>query len=65
MEEWRYNSTIPDLSFIPWLLYPLGKSTQYPMDKRGGPQSWMLWRREKFCLSQELNNGYPAPRNTN
>jgi len=26
--------------FSPWLLYPCGKSSQYPLDRRlGGPQS--------------------------
>jgi hypothetical protein len=36
MGEWRYISTIPDLSFIPWLLYPLGKTPQYPLGPRVG-----------------------------
>jgi len=27
------------VSFMPWLLYPWGKSPQYPLDRRlGGPQ---------------------------
>jgi hypothetical protein len=59
MGEWRYTSTILDfgtrwewmISFMPWPLYPQGKRTQYPLDRRlSGLQSpiWTLWSREKF-----------------
>jgi hypothetical protein len=58
MREWRYCSTILDLStrwrsvvsFRHQLLYPWEKSTQYPSDRRlGGPQS-----RSK-CCGEERN----------
>jgi hypothetical protein len=56
--EWRYSSTVLDLStrwrwvvsFMHHLLYPWGKSPQYPLDRRlgGSPELvWILWRREK------------------
>jgi hypothetical protein len=54
-EEWRYSSTILDLSFIPWLylLYPLGKSSQYPTGRMGGPM-----KKIKSFLCQETNPGH-------
>jgi hypothetical protein len=66
--EYRYSSTISSrfrwmASFTPQPFYPGGKTCRYPLDKRlGGPQSWswMWWRREKFCLCQELNLSHPA-----
>jgi hypothetical protein len=60
MGKWRYSSTILDLTFIPWLLYTLGNSTQYPMGRMGGPQSWMPWRTENSFLYQESNPGHPG-----
>jgi hypothetical protein len=44
MREWGYSFTILDLgarrrwvmSFTPRSLYPLGKSPQYPLDKKLG-----------------------------
>jgi len=43
--RWRWVVT-----FIPWQLYPHGKSSQYPLNGRlGGPQRvWMHWQREKI-----------------
>jgi hypothetical protein len=32
---------------MPQLLYPRGKSAQYPLDRLGGPQSRSGWRREE------------------
>jgi hypothetical protein len=58
MEEWRYSFIILDVgtrwrwvvSFTPQLLYPRGKSPQYPLDKRlGGPQS-----RSRFCRMEKI-----------
>jgi hypothetical protein len=60
MGEWRYSSIILDLSFIPWLLYSLGNSSQHPVGRMGGPHSWMLWRTEKSFLYQESNLGHPG-----
>jgi len=46
--EWRYSTTHLTLAvrggewsaYIPWLLYPQGKSSCYPFDRRlGEPQS--------------------------
>jgi hypothetical protein len=37
------------VSFTPGPLYPIGKSPQYPFDRRlGGPPEtiWTLWRKE-------------------
>jgi len=36
------------ISFMPWLLYPQGKSPRYPLDKwLGGPQRWSEHSGEK------------------
>jgi hypothetical protein len=52
MGEWRYSSTILDLSFIPWLLYPLGNSSQYPTGRMGGwaPELDAMEKRKIFPL---------------
>jgi hypothetical protein len=60
MGEWRYSSTILDPSFIPWMLYTLGNSSQYPKGRMGGPQSWMLWGTEESFLYQESNPRHPG-----
>jgi hypothetical protein len=45
------------VSFMPWLLYPQGKSPWYPLDRRlGGPQS------RSGCGGEEKN---PKPPSSN
>jgi hypothetical protein len=50
--RWRWM-----VSFMPWSLYPWGKSPRYPLDKRlgwGAPELvWTWWWREK--------NTFPIP----
>jgi hypothetical protein len=57
MGEWRYSSTIIDLSirwrwvfsFTPRPLYPRGKRPRYPLDRRlAGPQS-----RSERCVAEK------------
>jgi hypothetical protein len=68
--EWKYSSTILDLSarsrwvvsFTQQLLYPQGKSPWYPFGRRlGGSQSWpRCCGEEDSCPCHELNPGHPA-----
>jgi hypothetical protein len=70
MGDWRYSSTVLDLStrwrwvvsFTPQLLYPLGKSPWYPSDRRvGDPQSRSgCCGEEKIWHCRESNPGHPA-----
>jgi hypothetical protein len=64
--EWRYSTTILDLStgwrwvfiFMPWLLYPWRKSPQYSFDRRLGwvPEPvWTLGNGENFFPCWESN----------
>jgi hypothetical protein len=71
MGEWRYSSTILALgtrwrwvvSFMLLLLYPQGKSSWNPLDRRlDGPQNRSGCCEEKkiSCPWQELNPGHPT-----
>jgi hypothetical protein len=59
MGEWRYSSTFLDLgtrwrwvvSFTPLPLYPRGKSSRYPLDRRlGGPESVSTCIYIEYCI---------------
>jgi hypothetical protein len=55
--SWRWV-----VSFTPWLIYPLGKRTLYPLDRGlGGPQSRSGWGREQKNL-EPTETRTPTPR---
>jgi hypothetical protein len=68
MGEWRYSSTILDLSsrwrwmvnFTSLPIYPRGKSLWYPLNRwLGGPQNRLtLRRREKSCTAENRTRAF-------